>query len=69
MDRQRWRGGAVMLFMTCRKSLNPDEMKRLSAWHTAHRAPGEQLSSGNPCGGFPNCDARVLTVADLQVVN
>jgi hypothetical protein len=31
-----------MLFMTDRESLDPDEMKQLSAWHTAHCAPGKR---------------------------
>jgi hypothetical protein len=58
-----------MLFRTCRKSLNPNEMNRLSAWHTDHRAPGEQHSAGNPAGGFPSCDAREFPVVHQQAVS
>jgi hypothetical protein len=42
-----------MLFMTDRKSLTPDEMKQLSAWHTAHCAPGKRCDECDDVFGDP----------------
>jgi|ERR1700722_5360691 hypothetical protein len=48
--------------MTDRKSLNPDEMKQLSAWHTVHCTPGKRCDEYGDIFGDPFPCERLVSI-------